>query len=264
MRILPRSGRIAWLARSRACLAEPPAEVALDDEEFRALRGGVGAIGELARQAQLARRGLARDVLLHPAAQALLGALEREIEQLCGLARRGDEPVIERVAHHRLDEARGFGGLQAPLVLSLELRLADEHRNERSAIGHHVVGGQRARALGLAEALGVILEAAQQRAAQARFMGAAVGRGNRVAVGMDEAVLDSRPRDRPFDRAVLAFLFHLAGEGLVDHQFLTLDVGGEVILQAPGEAEDRFGGNLALRVDEAGAQRQRISTPPNR
>ena len=26
MRILPRNGRIAWVARSRACLAEPPAE----------------------------------------------------------------------------------------------------------------------------------------------------------------------------------------------------------------------------------------------
>ncbi len=45
----------------------------------------VGAVGELAGQAQLAHRGLARDVLFLAAAHALLGALDDEVEQLVGL-----------------------------------------------------------------------------------------------------------------------------------------------------------------------------------
>ena len=107
-------------------------------------------------------------------------------------------------------------------------------------------------ALGLADALGVISQAAQQGDAQARFVRAAVGRGNGVAVGVDEAVLDRHPGDRPFDRAVLAVLLHLAGEDLVDHQFLALDVGGQIVLQAAGEAKHRLRGNLALRIETSG------------
>ena len=158
--------------------------------------GCVRAVRELAGQPQLAHGGLARDVLLHAPAHAFLGALKGEIEELGRLARRGDEPVIEGVANHGLDEPRGFRGLQAPLVLALELRLADKDRNERGAARHHVVGRQRARALGLADALGVILQAAQQGAAQTRFVRAAVGGRDRVAIGMDEAVLDRRARRR--------------------------------------------------------------------
>ena len=82
---------------------------------------------------------------------------------------------------------------------------------------------------------------------------------------MDEAVLAGDPGDRPFDRAVLAVLLDLAGEDLVDDQLLPLDVGGEIVLQAAGEMEDRLGGDLAFGGRRAqGAQRQRISTPPNR
>ena len=172
--------------------------------------------------------------------------------------------MVEGVAHRRVDEARRLGGLQPALVLALELRLADEQRHHRGAAAHHVVGGERRGALRLADALGVVLQAAQQRGAQARFVGAAVRRRDGVAVGMDEAVLDRGPGDRPFDRAVLAVLLDLAGEGLVDDQFLTFDVGGEIVLQAAREMEGRLGGNLAFGVDQRGAQRQRISTPPNR
>ena len=59
--------------------------VALDDEQFGAFGRGVGAIGELAGQAQLLHRGLARDFLFGAAAQPLVGALDHEIEQLVGL-----------------------------------------------------------------------------------------------------------------------------------------------------------------------------------
>ena len=65
-------------------------------------------------------------------------------------------------------------------------------------------------ALVLADAVGVILEAAQQRGAQAGFMRAAVRRRDGVAVGIEEAVGVGGPGDRPFDRAVAA---GLAGTG---------------------------------------------------
>src|SRR5438552_10615475 len=49
--------------------------IALDDEDFRALRRAIGAIGELAGKPQLAHRALAGNLLLLPAAKALLRAL---------------------------------------------------------------------------------------------------------------------------------------------------------------------------------------------
>ena len=68
-------------------------------------------------------------------------------------------------------------------------------------------------ALGLADALGMVLQAAQQRDAQALLMRAAFGRRDGVAVGVDEAVIHAaQPGDRPFERAVAAGLLDLAGE----------------------------------------------------
>ncbi len=79
--------------------------IALDDENLGALGGAVGAVGELAGQAQLAHRGLARDVLFLAAADALLGALDDEVEELVGLRRIAGEPVVERVLDRLLDDA---------------------------------------------------------------------------------------------------------------------------------------------------------------
>ena len=73
---------MAWVLRSRACLALPPALVALDDEQFGAFGCRVGAVGELAGQAQFLHRGLARDFLFGAAAQPLVGALDDEIQSL--------------------------------------------------------------------------------------------------------------------------------------------------------------------------------------
>ena len=46
-RILPRSGRIAWNCRLRPCFAEPPAGVALDQEDLAQRRVALLAVGEL-------------------------------------------------------------------------------------------------------------------------------------------------------------------------------------------------------------------------
>ena len=137
--------------------------------------------------------------------------------------------MVEGVAHHAIDQSRGFGRLQTALVLTLEFGLANEDRDQRGATGHDVVGRQRGRALALADAVRMVLETAQQGGAEARFMRAAVGRRDRVAIRMNEPVSAREPGDRPFDRAVLARLVDSAGEDLVGYEFLTLDVGGEIV-----------------------------------
>src|SRR5208337_2488079 len=161
-------------------LGRPAGRISLDDKQFRSLRGGVGAVRELAGKSQLADRRLARDVLLEAPPDALLSALNRPIQQLCGLARRGREPMIKGVSHGAVDQTGGFRRLQPALVLSLELRFADEDGYERRAADHDVVGRERACTFGLADPLGVIFQAAQERRAQSRLVCAAVGRRNRV------------------------------------------------------------------------------------
>ena len=69
--------------------------------------------------------------------------------------------MIESVTHRGLNQARGLGRHQAALVLSLELRVAQKHRDHGGAAAHHVFRGDIGRALRLIDTLGVIFEAAQ-------------------------------------------------------------------------------------------------------
>ena len=225
------------MARSRACLAEPPAGVAFDDENLRAFRRRARTIGELAGQAEFAHRGFARDVLFLPAAQPLVGAVDDEIQQLVGLQRIARQPMIERVLDGVLDDLLRRRGGEAIFGLALEFRLADEHRQHAAGADHDVFAGDGAGALALAGALGVILQAAQQRGAQAGLVGAAVRRRNGVAIGVQEAVGVGGPGDRPFDRAVAAGLARAAGENIGMHQRRAFEIAGEIVLQAFGEME---------------------------
>ena len=109
-------------------------------------------------------------------------------------------------------------------------RFAHEYREHHGGADHHVFRGDGGGALALADALGVVFEAAQHRAAHAGFMGAAVGRRHRVAVGGEEAVGVCRPGDRPFAGAVGADPAGFAGEDVGMHQRVGMNGGGEVIL----------------------------------
>ena len=241
--------------------------VALDDEQFGAFGGGVGAVGELAGQAQLLHRGLARDFLFGAAAQPLVGALDDEIQQLVGLQRIARQPVVERVLDRLLDDALGFGGGEAILGLALEFRLAHEHREHHGGAHHDVFRGDGGGALALADALGVILQAAQQRAAHAEFMGAAVRRRHGVAIGGQEAVGVRGPGHRPFAGAVGAVAAGFAGEDIGMHQRVGVDRGGEIILQAAGEVKAVLGRHvldaLQQRRDRSasGSRRRRTDRP---
>ena len=124
-----------------------------------------------------------------------------------------------------------FGGGEAVLGLALELRLADEHREHAAGADHDVFAGDRGGALALADALGVVLQPAQQRGAQAGFVGAAVRRRNGVAVGVEEAVGVGGPGHRPLRGAMRAGLAGAAGEDVGMDQRRVLQRLGEIVLQ---------------------------------
>jgi hypothetical protein len=85
-------------------------------------------------------------------------------------------PVIRESGGDRSAVTGGsLRGRQPVLGLALELRLANEHRDHRGRPGHDVLASHRRGALALADALAMVLERAQQRGAQARLMGAAIG-----------------------------------------------------------------------------------------
>src|ERR1700722_327744 len=137
--------------------------------------------------------------------------------------------MVEGVANHAIDQSRGFDRLQTALVLSLKFGLANENRDQRRATDHNVVGCQCRCALALANAVGMVLKPAQQSGAETRLMCAPVWGRDGVAIRMNEAVIAREPCDRPFDGAMLACFFDAAGEDLVGHEFLTLDIRGEIV-----------------------------------
>src|ERR1700730_4885265 len=102
--------------------------IALDDENLGTVGGAIGAVGEFSRQAQLSHRGLARNILFLAAADALIGTLDHEVEQLVGLRRIAGAPIVERGLDRLLDDALRLGGGEAILGLALEFRLAGENR----------------------------------------------------------------------------------------------------------------------------------------
>ena len=123
-----------------------------------------------------------------------------EVQQLVGLQRIARQPVVERILDRLFDDLLRFRRGKPVLGLALEFRLAHEHRKHHGRADHHVFRGDGGGALALADALGVVLQAAQHRAAHAGFVGAAVGRRHGVAIGGEEAVGIRRPRRPPIRR----------------------------------------------------------------
>src|SRR5690606_9331546 len=80
--------------------------IALDDEDLRTLRGGLGAVGQLAGKAKLARRTLPVDLLVLLAPEPVLSPLHRPVEQLAGLVGGGGQPVIESIPQRRVGNPR--------------------------------------------------------------------------------------------------------------------------------------------------------------
>ncbi len=176
--IFPRSGRIAWYVRSRACLAEPPARVALDDVELAEIRVLERAVGELARQRRVLERALAARQLAR-LARGETGARGRDRlrDDLPRLGRVLLEELGELLVDDCLDEALDRRVAELRLRLSLELRVAQLHGDDGGEALADVLALEVVLLL-LQQALvaRVAVERAGQGRAEAREVRAALGR----------------------------------------------------------------------------------------
>ena len=146
--------------------------------------------------------------------------------------------MVERVLDGVFDDLLRRRGSEAILGLALEFRLANEDRQHAAGADHDVFARDGAGAFFLTGAGSVILEAAQQRGAQAGFVRAAVMGRDRVAIRLQEAVGVGGPGDRPFDGAMASGLADSAGEDIGMHQRGAFQTCREIILQAIGKVED--------------------------
>jgi hypothetical protein len=108
--------------RSRAILAEPPAESPSTMNSSVPSRACSEQSDQLAGQAQLLGGGFAR-VSFSCRRAAFLGAQHEEIEERPAALVFAGQPVVEMVAHGGLDHAGGLGGGEAVLGLAHEFRL---------------------------------------------------------------------------------------------------------------------------------------------
>ena len=194
--------------------------VALDDEEFGLRRIALLAIGELAGK----RRDIERTL-----APRELARLARRLARGGGLDDLGDdrarlrgmflEPGAELLVHQVLDHRADFGGDELVLGLGGELRvrhLDGEHAGQRLA---RVIARQlHLLLLGDAAVIGVVVDDARQRAAEAREMRAAVALGNVVGEAQHVLMVAVVPPQGAVDRdAVLLAMDH---DGLGEHGLL--------------------------------------------
>src|SRR6185437_2419084 len=94
--------------------------VAFDEKDLGAFGAVARAVGELAREAQLARRRFARQLFCLAPLLPLLGALRDAVEEEPGRRRVGAEPVVEMVPKRVLDQPRRLGRSEALFGLPLE------------------------------------------------------------------------------------------------------------------------------------------------
>ena len=222
--------------------------VALDDEQFGPVAVGGAAIDQLAGQAQLFRGRLARGLLFLAATQTLLGAQHQEIQDRArgfGVRR---QPGVEMVAHRALDQARSLGRGQAVLGLAHEFRFTDEAADQRATADDQIL----TRDLGgflVADAFAIAADALQDRSPEAHLVGAALGGGDGVAIGLDEAVARGRPVDRPVHlarNAELGVEVDAAGKRAVGIGAGPGQGLGQVIGQAAGEMERGLARGLSV------------------
>src|SRR6516164_4354163 len=229
-----RQDRLGFTVARLLCGA--PGTVAFDEENLGACGAVAGAIGELARQPQLAGCGLASQLALLPPPLALLGPLRDALQEHPRGRRVGAEPMIEMVLDRVLDEPRRFCGGQPFFGLALKLRIADEQRQQHRGAGCDVLA-RCLRNAPIADELAISSDPAQESAAQPHLMGAAFGSRNRVAIGMAEPLfLVLGPGDGPFNTAAF-WKIDLADEGPRGQQHSPVEARGEVIAESAREVQ---------------------------
>ena len=179
--------------------------VALDDEDLGALGGRLRAVGELAGQAELSRRALAGRSPF-PCGGAGAPRRARWPSRAAWSAWLGEAASQwSKASRSALSTMRVASG---ELSLSLVWPTNSGSRTNTESMAMQWASTSSAvRIAGalVAGELGIGAEAAEEGGAQARFVRAAFGGRDGVAVGVEEAVAEG-PGDRPFDRAVAAGL----------------------------------------------------------
>src|SRR5262245_3096472 len=89
-------------------------------------------------------------------------------------------------------------------------------------------------------------------------MRAAIRRRHRVGVGREETVGIRGPGYRPFAGAMRPAAARLAGEDVWMHQRVGVDRRRQIVLEAAGEMEARFGRNVLDALEEL-----RVAAPAN-
>src|SRR3546814_8277711 len=91
--------------------------VALDDEQLRPRRIVIGAVGELAGEAELARRGrgLALHLAFGAALQPLVHPVENEAQTGAAAVHIVGQEMVEMIADRRFDAARRGGAGEAEI-----------------------------------------------------------------------------------------------------------------------------------------------------
>ena len=224
LRILPRSGRMAWKCRSRPCLAQPPA-----------LSPSTMYSSHLAGSRSEQSASLPGRVRLSSAdlrmtrSRAFLAASRARAEvrhfSMMALASRGfSSRKAPKASHqHLLDVGLHFGVHQLDLGLRLELRVAVLDADDGGQAFARVVAGEvRVGVLEQAALAGVVVDDARQRRAQAGQVRAAVDRVDGVGERIDRLGVGIGVLHRHFD----AHVFHLALD--VHHRVQALAVAVQV------------------------------------
>ena len=194
------------MLRSRPCLAEPPARVALDQEQFALGRVAFLAVGELAGQRGDVHHALAPGQL----ARALGGFARRGgVDDLGNdLARIGRiflEPLGHLVAHQAFERLAHFAADELVLGLRTELGIGQLDRDDRGQPFAHVVAGQADLFLFQhARFLGIAVDRAGQRGAERGHVGAAVALRDVVGERQDVLIIAVVPLERDVDADAVA------------------------------------------------------------
>ncbi len=222
--------------RVPAALGGAAGRVTLDDVELAALRVGVLAVGELAGQAGAPEQALAPGQVASGAGcdPRPLG-VQRLADDRPGLDPVGLEPVLQRRIAHLLDEPLGLAVAELRLGLALELRLRQLHRDDRGQALADVVAGEALvgvlavglRGLEQVLVLGVGVDRAGQRRAEALLVGAALVGVDGVGERVDRLVVTGVPlhRELGLDAGALGVQ---RDDGLVDRILAGVEVLDEV------------------------------------
>ena len=235
--ILPRSGRIAWNERSRACLAEPPAES--PSTRYSSLRAGSlmeqsaslpGSVLPSRRPLRRVRSRALRAALRARAALIVFSTIWRPSE---GFSSRNSASFALTVVSTRVRTSVLPSLL---LVWPSNCGLRSFDRDERRETLAHVLAGEVLLLL-LEEVLlaRVVVDRAREGGAEARQMSAALRRVDVVGEREDGLVVGRVPLHRDLDLTVGGLVLE-EDDAAVQRVLVAVDVGDEV-LDAAGVLE---------------------------